>query len=928
MGQKLIIGPFTKGLKTDLEPFYIDNESFPTLINAIQWRGRVKRKRGTSYLNRPQHYWDSSNPSYTSTTTITLDGSGNGNLITGWNLDVDSSIVPGSVILTIGGTDYTDPAMDGTLSPSGTINYADGSITIAAEAGNAVSAIFFFYPTLPIMGIREFSGIIRQFPANIVFDTRYCYNLINVYPYTIYNINYYKNPPSLTYPGYTAKTDVTSYVWNGEDYQQYYTTNYMGALWASNGVKQPFKTTNIGMQYKLITNITETDGSPVPAGGLTPPVTLKITITNHGLSVGDFLYFNEIVGMTGINFQTGYVVTVVDVNNIEVEFPYATIGSPYSTGGIAQYLTNTSDPTKDCIRWYDGDPTNGNLTAPVLDNHLGWVNYCPPLSESPAPIADLPPNIYYLVGAKIIVPFKDRLVFMGPVVQSSGSNSPIYLGDTIIYTQNGTPYYTCSYTNTPDAAKDTPTTATNEFTALLVPVNQTASSPTFFTDSVGFGGYKSAGISENIITVDPNEDVLIVGMSKRQARIIYTGNDIDPFGIYTINAEYGSSSTFSSITLDQGVLSSGSRGLIITSQVEAARIDLNIPDKIFEFKLIDNGFERITSQRDFINEWVYFSFPANNAYYKYNAQTLQYNYREKTWSLLLETYTSYGQFRPNTGLTWQTVGNRFPTWSVWNEPWNASSTTELQPKVLGGNTQGYIVFREDGTAESFILSIQSISGNTITSPNHCLNDGDYILIDDCTGTIGSQLNGNVYKIYNPTTNTFKLDANITAGTYFGLGRIKRYYVPVIKTKEFPLAWSMANKTRIGVQQYLFTQTAQSQVTLNIYVNQNSSSPANSDPIWPDPNAPNDSNIFSSILYTCNESTNLGLTTANVNLQQLSGNESLQLWHRMNTSLVGDTVQIGITLSDAQMKDPNGLHQTAEIELHGIIIDVNQAGVLA
>ena len=48
MGEKLVIGPIDKGLKTDREPFNIDNDSFPLLINAYQWRGRVKRKRGTA----------------------------------------------------------------------------------------------------------------------------------------------------------------------------------------------------------------------------------------------------------------------------------------------------------------------------------------------------------------------------------------------------------------------------------------------------------------------------------------------------------------------------------------------------------------------------------------------------------------------------------------------------------------------------------------------------------------------------------------------------------------------------------------------------------------------------------------------------------------------------------------------------------------
>jgi hypothetical protein len=63
---------------------------------------------------------------------------------------------------------------------------------------------------------------------------------------------------------------------------------------------------------------------------------------------------------------------------------------------------------------------------------------------------------------------------------------------------------------------------------------------------------------------------------------------------------------------------------------------------------------------------------------------------------------------------------------------------------------------------------------------------------------------------------------------------------------------------------------------------------------------NDSLINSSVLYTCPESTNLGLTPANINLQTPTAIQQSQIWHRMNTSLIGDTIQIGFTISNEQM----------------------------
>lgn len=914
--QQIIVGNYGQGLTTNPLAFNIDNDAFPILQNAYQWRGRIKRKRGTSFLGRLTRYFNSTSTSYSSTSTFALVA-GAGNILTGFSLQTNGNIVPGSVTITdtISGNVYTDPAMAGVLvgipAGSGTINYATGAIIIVGGANHAVNAIFRYYPDLPVMGLEDLVLNANQFPGTLAFDTVYSYNILNVAPYSIYDVSFYKNTPTGTYPSYVEKTTVTPTTWNGQDYQQFWTTNYQGALWATNGITVPFTVTNIGMQYKPIVAVT------VIAGG--PPATANLQITAHGLVVGDFVFINEVVTTTGINFQTGYVITVTDANNVIVEFPNATIATN-GTGGIAQYLTNRSDVTKDSLRWYDGDPTNGNATNPTLNGHLGWINFAPPLSNMVFSIDDEPELQYYLVGARMIVPYKDRLLFIGPVIQTSSAGSQVYLQDTIIYSQNGTPYYTSSFTGSV-------TSAATIFHPILVPTHQTATANSYFEDVTGLGGNISAGYSQPIVTAGFNEDVLILGFTNRQTRVIYSGDDIIPFNFFTINSELGSASTFSVITLDRGVLTVGNRGIIQTSQIASQRIDLQIPDQVFQFNLTNNGVQRVTAQRDFISEWVYFTYPSNMVTYNFPNQTLQYNYRDATWAIFNECYTTYGQFQKITGYTWATIGTVFPTWESWNDPWNAGSSTLLQPQVIAGNQQGFIVFRDDGTNESNSLYITSISGSVITSPNHCLNNGDYIVISGAIGITG--LNGNIYKVSATTTNTFTIDLSApTMGTYLGGGLIKRMYIPKILTKQFPVAWSIARKTRIGSQQYLFTRTPSGQIELQIYLSQNEDFPYNFGPVLPEDNSINHSLIYTDILYTCPESTNLGLTSANINLNMVTAGQQDQIWHRMNTSLLGDTVQIGFTLSDAQMRDINFNNQFSEIELHTFVISVSPSQVLA
>lgn len=915
---KIVVGPINKGLRNDVTPFNVDNDSFPTLINAYQWRGRVKRKRGTELFGRLTR-----NLYTQSLGTTSGSGTFSVNIFTHLSIPTTASLVIGSLVISDGTNTFTDNG-DGTLTGvpggTGTINYASGALTLTGAALTAaVTATFGYYPGLPVLGLEPFVGDPTDNSAEVGFDTTYAYNLGLTFPYDIHSVSFYNNPPTGAYAGYTQKAAWTPLIWNLAEYQQIWTTNYQGAMWAVPGIRSPYDSTKIGMQFKPIVTVTVLSAT-----------TATLQITGHGLVVGDFVFVNEVATTTGINFETGYVTTVTDANNVIVTFPNATLATN-GTGGIAQYLTNNSDTTKDCIRWYNGDPVS-TVTPPTFTTNKGWVNFCPPLTTGTVgtfSIADLPPAQYYLVGARMAVPFKDRLIFLGAIVQSS-TTGPFYLQDTIVYSQNGTPYYTASfaYATVNPSPSIIPTTT---FSSILLPTNQTAQPSAWWENATGFGGFLSAGYSRPITSVSINEDALIIGLADRQSRLLYTGNDIVPFNFYIINSELGSESTFSTITLDRGVLSVGGRGIILTSQTSSQRVDLEIPDQVFQIKLSSSGARRVCAQRDFINEWIYFTYPANQFNSNFPTETLQYNYRDNSWAIFRESYTTYGTIRKITGQTWNTLPNSL-TWDNWDTAWDSGISELLQPLVIGGNAQGFIMIRTGDTGEGKSISIQSFGANSvITSPNHNLNS-DYIIISDALGAIGTQVNGNIYLATRIDDNTFRVNPSFTNDTYLGGGLITRMYVPFIQTKQFPVAWDMSRKTRLGPQQYLLSTTDNAQVTLLIFLSQDSSNPYNAGAIVPDPLSVNNSLIYSTILYSCPESANIGLTPANTNLQMPTAQNQAQIWHRINTSLIGDTVQLGITLSDTQMReveeDGSTISQFAEIELHGIILDVQPSSVLA
>ncbi len=939
--EKLVVGPINQGLVTKRTAFNIDNDAFPILINAYQWRGRIKRKRGTKFLGRLTRYFNSNLTVYGSIASFNLVA-GAGNLLTGFGLELTGNIVPGSITILVGVTTYTDLAMDGTLSPGigNTINYATGDIIISGGGASTVSGIFIYYPGLPVLGLEDVKLSSSAFPGTLGFDTTYSYVISNIIPTKIYSVSFYKNLSTGAYINYVQKTtaNISATTWNGEDYQQFWSTNFQGAFWVTNGINIPFSTAHIGMQFSPATDIifvSRTNG---------PPSTITLTIANCPLVIGDFVFFNEWTGGNSakLNFQTGYVTacapntSALANKTITITLPNISLTNDIYIPGIIQYLTTRSDPTIDCIRWYDGDPTNQSAVAPDFTPGLGWVNFMPPLSFQDYSIANVPAAQYYLVGARMIVPFKDRLLFIGPVIQSS-TGSPIYLQDTVIYSQNGTVYYTASFVSSSRAGDVLlPTT---QFNAILVPENQTASPSAWFEDVTGFGGFVSAGVDQPAITTASNEDVLMIGFDPNlQTKLIYSGNDIVPFSFYQVNSEYGSSSTFSSINLDKGVFTIGNRGIVISSQDQVARIDLEIPDQIFQFNLLNNGNERVTSQRDYINEWIYFTYLSNELAQdnelevKFPNQTLFYNYRDASWGIFNESYTHYGQYIVQTGLTWATIGKVYPRWKDWNDPWDNSASTAAQPDIIAGNQQGFVLLRDKGTGEGQSLSIQSFAASIVTSLNHGLNEGDFIIISGALGPIGTQVNDLIFRV-DPTIdqNTFTLNPTIDGDTYNGGAVITRLYNPFIQSKQFPISWGLGRKTRIGVQRYLFTKTSDSEVTVNIYLSQDADNQYNFGPVVPALEAENSSLVYRATIFTCPESTNLGLTPANKNLQTPTADNQSQLWHRLNTSLIGDTIQFGITMSDMQMReiDDDGVpvNATAEIEFHGCIFDVTPSQML-
>lgn len=932
MADSIYITDIKGALKTNPQAFNLKNDSFPTMQNMYQWRGTVKRKRGTAPLARLQVFlpYIITTPPGTIAPGLPAPTGGeaySGNLLTMYPAFPFSG-EPGSQIGSIAiyfdyglanQTLYEDDG-NGNLFKvsgpfgfaSGTINYVTGAFTIHFGASGRPGALvpvranMGYYPSLPVMGLEDYVINTQegQFPLLLAFDTTYSYqvNQSGGFPF-FYNTNFYK------------KSNVEFY-WSAPDYQQFWSTNYQSAFWATNNKPGLNLLTGTYVSGSATNIITFTFLTPTY---FNPPATAFTTLV-----IGDQLWFNEwpTVASPLININ-GLVGTVTGIagaasGTYEVTF---TVAPTVSGTGIVQMLTNTL-PGQDGIKWYDGDPTGG--TGLPAGNVYGWVNFAPPLTAFNVSINDQIAQKYYLVGALAILPFKDRLLFFSPIIQTSGGQPiQIPLQDTVLWSWNGTPYY-------------------NSFVPTNVGYNQTSSETfdirAYYVDQTGFGGYLPAGISQPIVTILNNEDVLLIGFggAGKKTRFVYTGNDLQPFIFYLINSELPSNSTFSGVVLDRGAIEMGAYGITITTQQNCARIDPDIPDEIFKVSASNNGQMRVNAIRDFFRQWIYFTYPVGNGSnssgsWVYPTQTLLFNYIDTTWAIFEENFTRHGTFRMFTDYTWETLP--YASWDAWSEPWNSGSSTAQFPDIIAGTPQGYVVKKGEGTSEAPTRSVFAIAndglGNTqITSYNHCFNLDQYAYFTGLRGA--TYINGLVGRVITtPNANTFVVDIPYVTSTYTGAGQITQLSQPILQTKQFNPYWQEGRGVRLGVQKFLLDVTANGQITIGIGLSQDNVNSWNDGPIVPAEDVLNPAIVYTETLLTCPESYQspaTNISQANSSLQALVGQSQRQMWHRGNTSLQGDSFQVNMTLSDAQMR--NVEYATSEISLSSIQLTVYRGPLLS
>ena len=373
-------------------------------------------------------------------------------------------------------------------------------------------------------------------------------------------------------------------------------------------------------------------------------------------------------------------------------------------------------------------------------------------------------------------------------------------------------------------------------------------------DIRGQGGFLDIPTSEDIISVGFVRDNLVIYCERSTWQLRYTGRAIAPFQIEKVNSELGVESTFSSVQFDTSLVGIGDKGIVECDSYKSERIDIKIPDFVFQFNSLNNGVSRVQGIRDFPNRLAYWTIPLVafypnilNTNWIFPTARLLYNYENDSWAIFNDSLTALGTYQQQLSLNWMQIG----------VPWNLILTSWLDqdpadPLIVGGNQQGFIEILDQLSVNDVSLFISNIVTNgagivQITSPNHNLqnsvkSDQQTVITIGISGipatTPFSDLNGGVFAIiaidqnnftlltYNPNTNEYDTPFITTLpGTYAGGGLINIRENFSVTSKKFNFL-DVGQNIQMGYLDILMATVPNGEISLNVYLNYDDETPSN------------------------------------------------------------------------------------------------------
>jgi hypothetical protein len=173
---RFLIAPINSGLQNDLRPWLIPDDAFTSLENAYVFRGRVRKRFGSTYTGTTQ---------FSSRLAVGIGSTDGAGAFNGFVYGVIYAV---GQAFSIGTQFYTVTSLG---TPANLLNSGAGTATYntttgaVAITGAAINTPVYWYPAQPVMGIFIYESGTQGTPISyvgqpsLVFDTQFVYQYLN-----------------------------------------------------------------------------------------------------------------------------------------------------------------------------------------------------------------------------------------------------------------------------------------------------------------------------------------------------------------------------------------------------------------------------------------------------------------------------------------------------------------------------------------------------------------------------------------------------------------------------------------------------------------------------------------------------------------------------------------------------------------------------
>jgi len=485
--------------------------------------------------------------------------------------------------------------------------------------------------------------------------------------------------------------------------------------------------------------------------------------------------------------------------------------------------------------------------------------------------ANLPET--YVQTAKIIIPFKDRLLLLSTIERDVAGVTNAAYTNRCRYSHNGSPFPADVPDNVEAAVSSAWLTGSN-------PWNIGAT-----TERSTDAGWIDASTTEEIQSAEFIRDRLIVYFENSTWEIVDTGNNIMPFRWQKINTELGSKSLKSPVPFDKAVLTVGTTAIHGCTGTSVTKINEEISDQLFEIRKTDEGMQRVCGIRDYFAELVYWSHPTDSAHADsrtFPNQVFIYNYLGDSWGTATDTITAFGYYDQE------------------------DEVSQIKYKqVVAGNQHGFVfVCDTDVTVNAAamqITNIETVAGDVhCTIVDHTHNDNEFIEVFNLSG---ATLTGSgIYKVSVIDSDTLELLDTTLTGTYEGGGTASRVSRMDMLSKQWNFYIDKGKNFYLAKIAFAVKGTTYGEVTVDYY-----------------PSSTQLSMIESGVTNGSIMGDNI-LQTYPFTMYPLENSQE-RIWHPVYFQTEGECVQIRIYHSETQMKDSDIV--LSDFQLEGMVVHARQ-----